>query len=444
MISDEHLMNFCRALTDATRSGLPLNEAFEILSKSPKHGKFIARAANMVAGGSSLYEALEAQRIFPPVFIALVRAGEAGGKVDEFLSLYADCLEVRIKFKRQIFRALIYPAFTVIFAGALFLLISFKVFPIIFGTLITLGIVVPGQMVWMNKIARYLREYWSPIILFGFMAALIFRAFMASWPGRKIRALAGHLLPGFRFATKEARLYNIYTTMGILLKAGVPLSAMMDILLQFSQDDIIIHRHFSRMSKMFSNGKTFSESLAGFIPQEDLFNVEIAEKSGRLDETLLRIGKNHYDRHSHRLKLLVTGFKISSILIIAILSFGLLMALVLPSLSVLKGTQNFMPEQLNLSTFSNQKPRQSGALGAGLSNEQEMYDRTASFNEIQGKKIADLMQKSSIPKLNMNLFGAQQLQEEQGAKKKLGSIQPMKTIQFKKIEPTAIKSADAN
>ncbi|MCK5358162.1 MAG: hypothetical protein KAJ48_07185, partial [Elusimicrobiales bacterium] len=85
-----------------------------------------------------------------------------------------------------------------------------------------------------------------------------------------------------------------------------------------------------------------------------------------------------------------------------------------------------------------------GALGAGLSNEQEMYDRTASFNEIQGKKIADLMQKSSIPKLNMNLFGAQQLQEEQGAKKKLGSIQPMKTIQFKKIEPTAIKSADAN
>ena len=168
-MSNEHLMNFCRALVDTLRSGLSLNEAFKVLSKSQKYGKSISKAADMVADGSSLHEALKAQKIFPPVFIALIRAGEVGGKVDEFLVLFADSIETRIKFKRRIMRALLYPAFTVLLVIGLFLLISFKVFPIILEPLFAYGIAVPEQILWMNKIAAYLSEYWPSIITFIFI-----------------------------------------------------------------------------------------------------------------------------------------------------------------------------------------------------------------------------------------------------------------------------------
>ncbi len=434
MIADEYLMNFCRALADSARSGLSLNEAFRTLSKSRKYGGFIAGAAKLTAGGSALHEALKAQKIFPPVFIALIRAGEEGGKIEEFLVLFADCLEARIKFRRSIIRALVYPVFAVILIGSLFLLISFKAFPIILGPLLTLGIAMPKQMIWMNELSGYAQEYWLQIIAFIFILALLFRAFILSGPGRKIWAFAGHWFPGLKFLAKEARLYNIYTTMGLLLKAGVPLSAMMDILLQFSQDDILVHRHFLRMSVMVSKGKNFSESLAGFLPQEDLYNLEIAEKSGRLDEVLLRLGKAHYERHLHRLKLFVTGFKISSIIAITVLSFGLIMALIWPALSLLKGAQKDLFNQPDMTIFSQESAPANVSQEHKMPDYQDMEDRTTLFNEIQGGKIADLLQKSS----------GDSESEEAKTKKKLGAVSPIKTMQFKKIEPTSIKSSDIN
>ncbi len=434
MISDEQLLNFCRALVDTLRSGLSINEAFKILSKSQKYGKFIVTAANMVADGKALHEALKYQKIFPPVFIALVRAGETSGKVDEFLSLFADSLEVRIKFKRRIMRALVYPVFTIILIIGLFLLIAFKVFPLIFEPLFKYGITVPDQIIWMNKMTGYLSVYWLPIIVSILILPLIFRVFISSGLGRKILALSGHCFPGFRFATKEARLYNIYTTMGLLVKAGIPLSAMMDILLQFSQDDIILRRYFSRMSDMVLNGKSFTESFAGFISQEDLSNLEIAEKSGRLDEALLRLSKTHYDRHLHRLKLLVTGFKLASIIVIAILSFALLKALIQPSLSLFKDVQNF-PLKTDFVMPSMQEPYRGKVSEERQSpGKAEMYEKTAIFNKIEGGKISDLLKKSS---------GDSQ-EEAQDKKKKLSAIAPIKTMQFKKIEPTSINSADIN
>ncbi|MEA3306815.1 MAG: type II secretion system F family protein [Elusimicrobiota bacterium] len=442
MINDAPLMNFCRSLVDIVRSGLPINEGFEILAKSSKHGKFAARAAKLVADGETLHEALKAQKIFPPVFIALIRAGEEGGKVDEFLSLYADCLEVTIEFKRKMGRALVYPLSAVILGAAIFLIIFSKVFPLILGPLFSFGIAVPSQILWINKMANYLYAHWPLIILFVFMGAVLFRAFMRSGLGRKIWALLSHWLPGLKFAIQEARLYNLYTIMGILLKAGVPLFAMMDILLQFTQNDPIDYRHFSRMSVMVTNGKSFAESLIEFIPREDLYNLEIAEKAGRLDERLLRLGKNHYDRHLHRLKLIVSGFKISSMVVIAILTFGLLITLLRPVLSTLNGAQNIslkqsgfiMPPMQTQAGVSQESPLSE--------KEQEMYDKTARFNEIQGGKIVDLMKKSSLPKLEMDLFGESKSKEGTVKKKKLGGIVPMKTMQFKKIEPTSIKPAN--
>ena len=111
MMSDERLLDFCRALVSTVRSGLALSDAFETLAKASRHRRMIAGAAQLTARGVSLHEAFKAQRVFPPVFLALLRAGEEGGKIDEFLELYADSLEVRVKFRRRVERLLVYPAF---------------------------------------------------------------------------------------------------------------------------------------------------------------------------------------------------------------------------------------------------------------------------------------------------------------------------------------------
>ena len=448
MMSDERLITFCRSLSDAVRSGLPLSEAFSTLSKSAAHGKIIAGAAKMTADGSSLHEALRAQGIFPPVLIALIRAGEEGGKTEEFLDLFAECLEVRVEFRRRILRALVYPAFAAILAGALFLFFSLKAVPFILGSLLSAGVAIPARTFWLNDMAAKLYNNWPPVIIFICLSALALMALLRSGPGRKLSALAGHWLPVFRFATEQARLYHIYTTMGLLLKAGLPLSAMMDVLQQFAQDDPVTRRRFSRAAAILSDGGSFMEGLGSCMPPEDRHSMEVGEKAGRLDDILLRLGKTHHDLHLHRLKLLVTGFKISAAIALALLSFGLIFTILRPVLSSVAVALNgsFSARPLTGAAAPPGPAPSSKPAGAGrlLPDPSAVTDQTGLFNTSQGRKIAELMKKSGQKGPATPEDGARtqtEAQEKQVPKTKkrlLGPAAPIKTLKFQKINPTPV------
>jgi type II secretory pathway component PulF len=442
MIADEPLLDLCRALAAAVRSGLPLAEAFETLAKSSRHGRALRGAAKLTAAGTPLHEALQAQRVFPPVFIALVRAGEESGKIDEFLDRFADCLEIRVEFRRRLSRSLVYPAFTVILAAAVFLLLSLKAVPMILAPLLQAGI-APPRMVWLQRLNAFLGEHWTAVLAAAAAAALALRAAARSGPGRKLWALAGHWLPVFRFAAVHARLYQICSTMGLLLKAGIPFGTMMDVMTQFFQDDPVTRRHFQRASAMLSKGTSFCESVGGCLPPEDRRSLEIAEKSGRLDEALLRLGKTHYDLHSHRLKLLATGFKISATVALAPVCFGLIMALLWPVLSSLSQVKGFFadPRSFGGAGISEQGwsfgDSQSSRSGRGF---QGVKASTASyFNDARAKEIVSFMHKYAP--------SGQDAGGREWKKPKLGPMAPMrmapiKSLQFQSVQPATIQSSD--
>ena len=449
MISDERLLDLCRALEAAVRSGLALSDAFETLAKSHSHRGLIAYAAKMTARGTTIHEALAARKIFPPVFIALLRAGEEGGKTDDFLHLYAGCLEVRIEFRRRIRRALIYPAFTALLAGALFLVMTLKAIPMIVGPLAQAGAPVPQQALWIKNLAEYLQANWPPALFGAIACFLILRRLLSSGPARKARALACHLLPGFRFATIQARFYNIYTTMSLLLKAGLPPSAMIDVLLQFSEDDPLTRRRFRRAEAMLADGVTFAASLDGFIPKEDFCAMEIAEKTGRLEETLLRLGKTHYDLHLHRLKLLSTFFTIATTAALAPLCFLLIFSLIKPVLSAIGGITELPAEGAGPAPAMQPRPAPA-ALPRTTNFSVNADTETALFNRVQGAKIAEFIRERAAPKTaepGMPEPPAGLSEEPAGtnaapAKKKLGPVPRIKKAAFGNINSTPIQPSD--
>jgi len=434
MMSDEILLDLCRALVSTVRSGLTLSDAFETLAKSPRYGRLMAGAAELTARGKFLHEAFAAQRVFPPVFIALLRAGEEGGKIDDFLELYADCLEVRVKFRRQIERLLVYPLFVTGLAAVLFLLVSFKVVPLVMAPLMKSGAALPPQAFLFSSLAEYLYGSWYKILGIGAVAVLALRWLLLSGFGRKARGLAGHWLPLYRFATVEARLYYIYTTIGLLLKAGLPLGAMMDVLAQFSQDDLITKRRLRRAAALLAGGTGFAESVAPLLQEDDRRALEIAEKAGRLDDTILARAKLHYDRHLHRMKLLVTGFNISTMVAIALVCFALILTVAWPAVSVLGGTQNALqslglasPDAAAGQTPPSKRPSAPGPENSG----------TRSFNDKYGQKAAEFLKQYGAP-----AQGQGGGQAGSAGKKKLGPVAPIGKIQFNKSGPASIQPSD--
>jgi general secretion pathway protein F len=413
MISEERLINFCRALSDAVRSGLPLNSAFETLAKSRKHGRLIERAAALTSGGAMIHEALAAQGGFPPVFLALLRAGEESGKTVEFLDLYADCLDVRLEFGRRIRRALLYPAVAVLAAAGLFVFFLFVALPAITAPLREAGGGDAGPA-WALASAAWLKANW-PLALAAAIAALLAgRAALRSALGRKSLSLAGHWLPGFRYALGQGRLSQTYTTIGLLLKAGLPLGTMMEVLIQFAEDDPVDRRRFARAADLFAAGKGFTESMAPLMPEEDAQGLEMAEKAGWLDDTMLRLGKAAQARQLHRLKILTNVFKIGVIASLAPACF-LLIFLMLRQVFAALGASGAggsggarAPEE----TVSYQPPPVALPAPSGTDAEAE----TAAFNKSQGGRIAGLLgaqpaasgsgTQSSLPRLRPISGGA--------------------------------------
>ncbi|TVQ98360.1 MAG: type II secretion protein F, partial [Desulfovibrionales bacterium] len=107
------LVMFAENLAVLLRAGIPLNKCLTVLIELTENRNFqrvIANVAERIREGSSLWQALQAEEgAFPPVFINMVRAGEAGGVLDLVLERVVEYLAGIQELKDYLFSAMIYP-----------------------------------------------------------------------------------------------------------------------------------------------------------------------------------------------------------------------------------------------------------------------------------------------------------------------------------------------
>lgn len=131
----EGSQHLSRQLATMVSSGVRIREALQVLStqvlfSSERFRKIIARVVLDIEGGMSFSESLERSGVFEPLFTNLVKAGEAGGVLDESLERVADFYEGMVELQNQVKSAMAYPLFMMVFAvgivGMIFLLHSSK------------------------------------------------------------------------------------------------------------------------------------------------------------------------------------------------------------------------------------------------------------------------------------------------------------------------------
>ncbi len=336
MVSDEKLLYFCRNFSAAIGSGVAIGDSLETLSRG---GDVTAEAAKTAAEGISvgrpLHESLAAEGAFPPVFIALVRAGEEAGKLDEFLERFADCLEARIDFRRRMKRALLYPLFVVALAVALLALFVVKGLPLLLEPLEDAGLPPPASLARLMALADALARNWQEALVYGASALLLLVAFAGCAAGRRLAAAAAHWLPGLRFASEHSRQDLLLTTTALLLESGLPATQAFDVLGQLFDDDPILRRRLTKAASQALSGSGFAASLAPMLGLDDRRALENAEKAGRMAPICRILAKSHRDAQQHRLGLIVTGSKIAASFAIVALVGGLIWTALQPALGML-------------------------------------------------------------------------------------------------------------
>lgn len=295
-IRERDIMTFTYQLGVLLDAGFPLDRALSVLSELTEKKALrdlIKEILSRVRSGKSFSESLSKfPSVFPLFYVNMIKAGEAGGFLEDTISRMGVYLENSQALKEDIRSALIYPSVLSIVGGAAVIgLLTFVVpkFTMIFSDL---GEALPLSTSILLTISNGLRNYWWIILLFLFGGFLFLRHYLKSEGGRRLWDKLKFKLPMFGKLYREATVSRFARTVGTLLGSGVPilnaLQIVKGILGSKRMAEII-----SSVREGVRKGKGISESLknSGIFPPIAVHMVAVGEETGRLDEMLLKIAE---------------------------------------------------------------------------------------------------------------------------------------------------------
>jgi general secretion pathway protein F len=287
------LVQFTQQLSTLLGAGQPLDRALTILLELPEDEiakRTIADIRDAVRGGSALSTALERQHgTFSRLYVNMVRAGEAGGSLQETLQRLADYLERSRALRGRVINALIYPIILLVMVGL--------------SLLFLLGYVVPqfaamyesldAELPWFSRIVlgigMFVRDWWIVLVAIPALALWWFDRkrrdpeFRAAFDGWLLRQkFAGSLVARL----ETARLAR---TLGTLLKNGVPLLTALGIGRNVL-GNLVLAADVEAAGNDVKNGVGLSTALAKGkrFPRLALQMIQVGEESGALDAMLLK------------------------------------------------------------------------------------------------------------------------------------------------------------
>ncbi|MBJ6981430.1 type II secretion system F family protein [Luteimonas sp. MC1572] len=291
--SGERLVQFTQQLATLLGAGQPLDRALTILLELPEDPaakRVVTDVRDQVRGGTALSTALERQHgTFSRLYINMVRAGEAGGTMQETLQRLADYMERSRALRGKVINALIYPAILLVVVG--------------FALLFLLGYVVPqfadmyesldAELSWFTVlvlgISNFVRQWWIVLV--------VAPALLAWWFERKLRAPAFRawfddwLLRQKLVGSLVARLETarLARTLGTLLKNGVPLITALGIG-RAVLGNRALATDVEAAAEEVKNGVALSTALARGkrFPRLAVQMIQVGEESGALDTMLLK------------------------------------------------------------------------------------------------------------------------------------------------------------
>lgn len=290
------IVMFTRQIAMMLNAGLTLIDSFTILKKQTTKQSYLRLLEDIdkeIRIGNSLSSALKKHRnLFSNLYIALVRSGEASGKLNEILSKLADNLEKQREFKGKITSALIYPIIIIIaMIGVMFVMVTF-VIPKLLNLYKDFNIELPITTKILIAISSVLTKTWPIILVLLFVSLPLIRKIINLPPVRYKIDYYLLRLPIFGRIIQMAALVDSTRTLAILTNSGISILDSLNIIIDIS-DNIIYKKTFENIYKQVEKGSSLGEAFE----KEEIFPpilvqmITVGEETGHLDETLNKISR---------------------------------------------------------------------------------------------------------------------------------------------------------
>lgn len=293
-VSRRDLALFCRQLATMLGAGLPIMSALRVLQRqveNPSLRESIGMLLQDLETGEAFYRALGRQpRVYPPIFIHTVEAGELGGALDETLERLAGHLEREHEVEEKVKSALTYPAVVSLVAVGAVIFILTYVLPSFQVMLNSLQVPLPWPTRMILGLSEGLRRLWFVLVL---LLAVIGYGFYRWRQGPDGRYQVDRLLlrlPIFGPVHQKTLLARFSRTLGTLLHSGVPVLLALEVVRR-TVGNAVVARAVERAAESVRDGQSLAAPLeaSGIFPPMMVEMITVGEETGALDAMLERV-----------------------------------------------------------------------------------------------------------------------------------------------------------
>ena len=288
-----NIVFFTRQLATMFSAGLTLERAIQSLGAEEKHRKFkkvLNTVSDNIRKGLNLSESLSRHPgVFNTLFVAMVKAGEVSGNLNEILEQLSSYLENLDDTRRKVKSAMNYPIFMILFLIAMLMVMLLVIIPKFSQVYAQLGAGLPAATRQMIDFSTWFGNN------IGFLAFVVFSIFSIIWLISKTQR-GGYTLdliilkiPVFGVLIEQSILNKFCKTFGILIGAGVPVLET-TALLRKVVDNKVYERAIDDASDLIRDGYNISTALrrTEVFPSILLQLASTGEDTGELDDLLDR------------------------------------------------------------------------------------------------------------------------------------------------------------
>ncbi len=294
-ITRQDLITFCFDLEQVSRAGIPILEGLRDLRdgmENPRFREILTSMLEDIEGGKTLSQALAVfPRVFSPVFVSLLRAGELSGTLTEVFENLGGTLKWQDELISQTRRLLVYPALVfVVVLGVLLFLLLYLV-PQVTALLKTMGLALPLQTRILIGLSNFTAAYWPILLLLPVVIAIGISVTVRTNPrGRYWLDYAILRLPVTGAILQKIILARFANFFALMYRSGITILDAVK-----TSEDIVANRvvaeGLQRAGQQINAGESLSEAFRnlGMFPPLVIRMLRVGESTGALDIALMNV-----------------------------------------------------------------------------------------------------------------------------------------------------------
>jgi type IV pilus assembly protein PilC len=338
------LVTFTRQLQVLIGSGIPLVQGLEILIDQANNARMkaiITEIRDKVSSGSYLWQTIQAYpQVFPKLYVALIRAGEASGSMDQMLKRLSRYLEDADRLRKMLKSASMYPTIVISIGIGVIALMLIFVIPKFEELLKGSGQELPAPTQFVIDASHFLVGNALYLVVGGGVAFYLLRRYFRSDEGRAFRDRVLFRAPIFGVIMQKGGVARFARTMQTLLASGVNLVDAIDIC-KSTIDNAVLEAAVGTIRSEIEAGKTLGAVVSQLtvFPKMATQMISVGEQTGNLDQMLDKVA----DFYEAEVETLVAGLtKLIEPFVLVFLGGtvgGLMIAMYLPIFKLAGGAE---------------------------------------------------------------------------------------------------------